>query len=92
MASMVQANQTNRAAPTIKTEAVAAHQTSAEPLPHHPPRAVEAKSIYSTSRAWERTERIPLGIIAARVRSTKRWMLARMFPVLVQRKRFGSAW
>jgi len=60
---MVQANQTNRAAPTIKAEAVAAHQTSAEPLPHPPPRAVETKSIYSSSRAWDRAERIPLGII-----------------------------
>jgi hypothetical protein len=64
--TMVQANQTNRAAPTIKAEAVAAHQTSAEPLSHPPSRAVETKSIYPPSRAWEgraRAERIPLGII-----------------------------
>src|SRR5260370_15781200 len=60
---MVQATQTNRAAPTIKAEAVAAHQTSAEPPHHPPPRAVETKSIYPTSRTWERAERIPLGII-----------------------------
>ena len=66
MASMVQANQTNRAAPAIKAEAIAAHQTSAEPLPYPPPRAVESKSIYPPSRAREgreRAERIPLGII-----------------------------
>src|SRR5258708_5382687 len=66
MASMVQANQTNRAAPAIKAEAIAAHQTSAEPLPYPPPRAVESKSIYAPSRAREgreRAERIPLGII-----------------------------
>src|SRR6266481_6845972 len=66
MASMVQANQTNSAAPAIKAEAIAAHQTSAEPLPYPPPRAVESKSIYPPSRAREgreRAERIPLGII-----------------------------
>src|SRR5258708_27942152 len=66
MASMVQANQTNRAAPAIKAEAIAAHQTSAEPLPYPPPRSVESKSIYPPSRAREgreRAERIPLGII-----------------------------
>jgi drug/metabolite transporter (DMT)-like permease len=66
MVSMVQANQTNRAAPAIKAEAIAAHQTSAEPLPYPPPRAVESKSIYPPSRAREgreRAERIPLGII-----------------------------
>jgi drug/metabolite transporter (DMT)-like permease len=63
---MVQANQTKRAAPTIKVEAVAAHQTSAEPLPHPPPRAVEAESICPPSRSCEgreRAERILLGII-----------------------------
>jgi drug/metabolite transporter (DMT)-like permease len=66
MASMVQANQTNWAAPAIKAEAIAAHQTSAEPLPYPPPHAVESKSIYPPSRAREgreRAERIPLGII-----------------------------
>jgi drug/metabolite transporter (DMT)-like permease len=66
MASMVQAKQTNRAAPTIKAEAAAAHQTSAEPLLYPPPRAVENKSIYLPLRAREgrqRAERIPLGII-----------------------------
>src|SRR6266404_4659939 len=66
MASMVQAKQTNRAAPTIKAEAAAAHQTSAEPILYPPPRAVENKSIYLPLRAREgrqRAERIPLGII-----------------------------
>ena len=61
---MVQANQTNKA--DYKAEAVAAPQTSAEPLPNPPPRMVEAKSIYPPSRAWEgraRAERIPLAII-----------------------------
>jgi drug/metabolite transporter (DMT)-like permease len=61
---MVQANQTNRA--DYKAEAVAAPQTSVEPLPHPPPRTVEAKSTYPPSRAWEgraRAERIPLAII-----------------------------
>src|SRR5260370_29127355 len=66
MASMVQATQTRRAAPAIKAEAIAAHQTSAEPFPYPPPRAVESKSICPPSRAREgreRAERIPLGII-----------------------------
>jgi drug/metabolite transporter (DMT)-like permease len=66
MASMVQANQTNRAALTVKAESVAADQTSAEPLLYPPPRAVETKSIYLVLRAREgreRAERIPLGII-----------------------------
>src|SRR6266566_1507828 len=66
MASMAQANQTNRAATAIKAEAIAAHQMSAEPFPYPPLRAVESKSIYPPSRAREgreRAERIPLGII-----------------------------
>jgi hypothetical protein len=61
MASMVQANQTNRAASAIKAEAIAAHQTSAEPFPYPPPRAVESKSIYPPSRARKGTRRSPVG-------------------------------